>query len=187
MAQKAVKMMQKAGVDVGVAFEECCCGGRAYQMGYQAEAIEQAKRNMAVLKKAGVKTLVTGCAECYHAFKVLYDKFGVKDDLEVFHASEYFAKLVKTGKLKAKKAVDMTVTYHDPCHLGRQGEPYIHWKGEQVPGQVIIFNPPKEFMRGTRGVYDPPRDLLKSIPGIKLVEMAQNQRICLVLRSRRRR
>ena len=171
VAQKAIKLMKKAGVNVGVAFEEHCCGGRAYQMGYQDEAIKQAKQNMEVLKKAGVKTLVTGCAECYFAFGILYDKFGVKGDLEVLHTSQYFAKMIKEGKIKPRKAVDMTVTYHDPCHLGRQGEPYIKWAGKRKPGQIIIFEPEKTFRRGYNGVYDAPREVLKSIPGLKLVEM----------------
>jgi Fe-S oxidoreductase len=175
VAQKAVKIMQKAGVDVGVAFEENCCGGRAYQMGYRDEAVIQAKRNVAALKKAGVKTLVTGCAECYFAFGILYDKFGVKGDLEVLHTSQYFARLVEEGKIKPQKAVNMTVTYHDPCHLGRQGEPFIAWSGKRIPGQVIIFDPPKEFRRGNKGVYEAPRDLLRSIPGLKMVEMARNR------------
>ena len=63
------------------------------------------------------------------------------------------------------------VTYHDPCHLGRLGEPYIHWEGKPIPGHIRIFDPPKEFRRGTFGVYEPPRDILKSIPGLKLIEM----------------
>jgi Fe-S oxidoreductase len=172
-AQNAIRLMHKAGIDVGVAFEEDCCGGRAYQMGYQEEAIKRAKKHMASLKKAGVRTLVTGCAECYHAFKVLYDKFEVKGNLEVLHTSEYFARLIQEGKLKPQKRVNLAVTYHDPCHLGRQGEPYINWKGKQIPGQIILFDPPKEFRRGTKGVYEPPRELLRSIPGLKLVEMAR--------------
>jgi Fe-S oxidoreductase len=171
VAQKAVKMMKKAGIDVGVAFEEHCCGGRAYQMGYQEEALAQAKRNMEVLKKAGVKTLVTGCAECYWAFGILYDKLGVKGDLEVMHTSQYFAKLIKAGKIKPRKAVEMTVTYHDPCHLGRQGEPYIKWEGKRKAGQIILFEPEKTFRRGYNGIYDAPREVLKSVPGLKLIEM----------------
>jgi Fe-S oxidoreductase len=171
VAQSTVKLMQKAGIDVGIAHEESCCGGRAYQMGYQEDAINQAKRNMNIIKKSGAKTIVTGCAECYHAFKVLYDKFGVKGNLEVLHTTEYFARLIKTGKLNPNKKVDLSVTYHDPCHLGRQGEPYVHWQGKRIPGQIILFDPPREFRRGTFGVYEPPRDVLKSIPGIKLVEM----------------
>ena len=60
----------------------------------------------------------------------------------------------------------MTVTYHDPCHLGRMGEPYIHWNGREVIDEIRTFDPPKEYRRGTYGVYEPPRDILKSIPGI---------------------
>jgi Fe-S oxidoreductase len=175
VAKSAVAMMQLAGVDVGISREESCCGGRAYQIGYQSEAIEQARRNMDEFKKAGVKALVTGCAECYYAFKILYDKFGLKDDLEVLHTSEYFSRLLREGKLKPSRPVNITVTYHDPCHLGRQGEPYIHWNGKRKPGQLIIFDPPKEFRRGNMGVYDAPRDVLKNIPGLKLVEMERHK------------
>jgi Fe-S oxidoreductase len=175
IAQQAIKLMQKANIDVGIAMEEPCCGGRAYQMGYQTEAIDKAKRNMEILNKSGAKTLVTGCAECYFAFKVLYDKFGIKGDFEILHTSEFFTRLVQQKKLKPAKKVNMTVTYHDPCHLGRQGEPYIHWKGHKVPGQLIVFDPPKEFRRGTKGVYEPPRNLLQSIPGLKMVEMVRHE------------
>ena len=171
VAQDTINLMYKAGIDVGIAYEESCCGGRGYQIGYREDAIKQAKRNMDIIKKSGAKTFVTGCAECYHAFKVLYDKFVVKGDLEVLHTSEYFDRLIQAGKLKPNKKVGLKVTYHDPCHLGRQGEPYINWQGKRVPGQIILFNPPKEFRRGTYGVYEPPRNVLKSIPGIKLVEM----------------
>jgi Fe-S oxidoreductase len=129
VAQNTVELLQKAGVDIGVAGDnESCCGGRAHEMGYKEDAVRQAEKNMAVYKKAGVKTLVTGCADCYHAFKILYDEFGLKGDLEVLHTTEYFARLIGEGKLKPDKTVNMTVTYHDPCHLGRLGEPYIHWE-----------------------------------------------------------
>ena len=172
VAQKTVDLLQKAGVNIGVAGDnESCCGGRAYEMGYKEDAIRQAEKNMAAYKKAGVKTLITGCADCYHAFKVLYDEFGLKGDLEVLHATEYLARLIREGKLTPDKTVNMTVTYHDPCHLGRLGEPYIHWEGRQIPGHIRIFDPPKEFRRGTYGIYEPPREILRSIPGVNLVEM----------------
>jgi Fe-S oxidoreductase len=175
VARATVNLMQKAGIDFGVAYEESCCGGRAYQMGYKNDAINQARRVAGIMKKAGVKTLVTGCAECFHAFSVLYDRFGVKGDLEVLHTSEYFDRLIKKGALKPTKRLDLTVTYHDPCHIGRQGEPYIHWEGKRIPGHIILFDPPKEFRRGTYGVYEPPRNVLESIPGVKLVEMERTR------------
>jgi Fe-S oxidoreductase len=174
LAKAAVKIFEKAGVNFGIAGDaETCCGGRAYQMGYQDDFLNQAKRNMAMIKKAGVKTLVTGCADGYQAFKVLYDKFDLKGDLEVLHITEYIARLIKSGQLKPNKKVNLTVTYHDPCYLGRLGEPWIHWKGTKVPGDRFVFDPPKEYRRGTKGVYEPPRDVLKAIPGVKLTEMTR--------------
>jgi Fe-S oxidoreductase len=172
VAKATVDLMQKAGVNFGIAGEnESCCGGRAYQMGYKEDFLKQAKKNMEMIKESGVKTLVTGCADGYNAFKVLYDKFELKGSLEVLHTTEYFARLIKDGKLKPTKKVDIKVTYHDPCRLGRLGEPWIHWKGKEVPEPVRLYDPPREFMRGTYGIYEPPRDVLKSIPGVKLVEM----------------
>ncbi|MFC2038855.1 (Fe-S)-binding protein [Chloroflexota bacterium] len=172
IARSTISLMKKAGVDVGIGGnDEACCGGRAYQMGYKEDFLRQAKQNMEMFKKAGVETLVTGCADGYQAFKVLYDKFGLIGDIEVLHTSEYFSRLVKEGKLKPAKHVAETVTYHDPCYLGRMGEPYIHWDGVEIPGHIRIFDPPKEYRRGTYGVYQPPRDLLNSIPGLKVVEM----------------
>jgi Fe-S oxidoreductase len=176
VARSSISLMQKAGIDIGIAgAKEKCCGGRIYQMGYKADFLQQAKNNMERIKQSGAKTLVTGCAECYHAFKVLYDKFELKGDLEVLHTTEYFARLIQEGKLELKKKIDLRIAYHDPCHLGRLGEPYIHWKGKQIPGHIRLFDPPKEFRRGTYGVYDPPREVLKRIPGMKLMEMARTK------------
>ena len=172
LARSTVTLLQKGGVTIGIGGDnESCCGGRAYQMGYKEDFLRQAERNMELFKKSGAKRLVTGCADGYHAFKVLYDKFGLKGDLEVLHTTEYLARLIKEGKLKPTKKVDIRVTYHDPCHLGRLGEPHLHWQGKEVPGHIRLFDPPKEFRRGTYGIYEPPRDVLKSIPGLKLVEM----------------
>lgn len=174
LAKATVKILQKAGVNFGIAGDaETCCGGRAYQMGYEKDFLNQAKKNMAMIKKAGVKTVVTGCADGYQAFKVLYDKYELKGDLKVLHISEYIDKLIRDGKLKPKKKVNLSVTYHDPCRLGRLGEPWIHWNGKKVPGDRFVFDPPKEYRRGTKGIYEPPRDVLKSIPGVKLTEMTR--------------
>jgi Fe-S oxidoreductase len=171
-ARATVALLQRAGVDLAIAGEsELCCGGRAYQMGYKEDFFKTAKQNMERMKKSGVKTLVTGCADCYHAFKVLYDRFDLKGDLEVLHSTEYLDRFIKAGRLKPIKKVVSSVTYQDPCGLGRKGEPYIHWEGKEIPGHRRLFDPPKTFRRGTYGVYQPPRDVLKSIPGLKVSEM----------------
>ncbi len=79
LAKAAVRLLKKAGVDFGIAGEaETCCGGRAYQMGYKEDFLNQARKNMEMIKKTGVETLVTSCADGYQAFKVLYDKYELK-------------------------------------------------------------------------------------------------------------
>jgi len=156
----AVKLLQEAGVDVGIAGkEETCCGGRAYEMGYQGELTKYAENNVELLRTAGVKTLVTCCADCYYSFKVLYDKIGKRGDLEVWHITEYLWKLVREGRLRLGKELNLKVTYHDPCHLGRKAEAWLVQKGEVKRGEV----------------YEPPRELLRSLPGVELVEMRRNR------------
>jgi Fe-S oxidoreductase len=174
LARATAKILQKAGVDFGIAGDaETCCGGRAYQMGYKEDFLNQAKKNMDVIKKAGVKTVITSCADGYQSFKVLYDQFNLKGNLEVFHISEYVDRLIKDERLKPRKKIGLTVTYHDPCRLGRLGEPWIHWEGKKIPGDRFVFDPPKVYRRGTYGVYEPPRDVLRSIPGVRLTEMTR--------------
>jgi Fe-S oxidoreductase len=172
VAKATVSLLTKADIDVGIAgANEVCCGGRAYQMGYMQDFMNQAKKNLEMFKQSGAEIVVTSCADGYQAFKVLYEKCGMKPDVEVLHITEYLDRLIKEGKLKPGKKVNMRVTYHDPCRLGRLGEPYIPWAGKEIPGHVRLFDPPREFMRGTYGVYEPPRNILKSIPGLQLVEM----------------
>jgi len=172
VARGTLNLLQKADVDFGIAGErESCCGGRAYEMGYKSDFLRQAEYNMELFKRSGAEIVITGCSDCYYAFKVLYDKFGMKGGLEVLHTTEYLDRLIKEKKLNPTKTVTAKITYHDPCHLGRLGESYIHWEGKEIPGHIRIFDPPKEFRRGTYGVYEAPREILKSIPGLKLVEM----------------
>ena len=174
LAQATARILQKAGVNFGIAGDaEVSSGDRAYQMGYEKDFLNQAKKNMDYIRKHGIKKVITADAESYQAFKVLYDKYKLRGDLQVLHITEYLEQLVQEGKLKPKNPVDLNVTYHDPCHLGRLGEPWVHWEGKKVPGDRFVFDPPKQYRRGTRGVYDAPRNVLNSIPGLKLTEMSR--------------
>lgn len=171
-ARAAVTLLQKAGVDIGILGErEMCCAGRIYSMGYRDEFNRFARANINAWAKAGVKTVVTSCSDGYHAFKRLYPRLGSR--VEVLHTVELLDRLIKEGKLKFRKKIPMVVTYHDPCHLGRQGEPYIPWEGveKKIKGQIIVYEPKKPRYNGAWGIYDPPRDILRSIPGVELVEM----------------
>jgi Fe-S oxidoreductase len=151
VARTAVTLLQNAGVDVGImGKDETCCGGKAYEMGYQGELTKYAESNIEAWTNAGVKTVITTCSDGYYTFKHLYPELGSK--FEVLHIVEFIDRLIKEGKLKFTKTIPMTVTYHDPCHLGRRDHVY-------VPGEAIM------------GIYDSPRDIIKSIPGVELVEM----------------
>jgi len=171
-ARKTVELLQEAGMTVGILGEhEMCCGGRLYSMGYKDDFARLAKANMNAWARAGVKTVITSCADCYHAFKRLYPRLGSR--VEVLHTVEVLDQLISQGKIKFSREVPLTVTYHDPCHLGRQGEPYIPWEGveKKFKGQIVVYEPNKPRYNGAWGVYDPPRNVLKSIPGLRLVEM----------------
>jgi Fe-S oxidoreductase len=172
VARTAINLLRQAGVDIGImGKDESCCGGRAYQMGYREEFTKSAKDNIDAWKNAGVRTVVTSCSDGYFAFKRLYPELGSR--VEVLHTVEFIDRLIKEEKLQLTKSIPMTVTYHDPCHLGRQGEPYVPWDGNEkkILNQVVTYEPPKPRYNGAWGIYDPPRDILKSIPGLKLVEM----------------
>lgn len=151
IAHTALNLLQRAGVDVGImGQDETCCGGRPYEMGYQGEFTKYAESTMEAWRNAGVKTVVTSCSDGYWAFKRLYPTLGSK--FEVLHMVEFIDRLIQQGRLKFSKAIPMTVTYHDPCHLGRRDAVY-------VPGAPIM------------GIYDAPREIIKSIPGVELIEM----------------
>lgn len=173
VARTAASVLKQAGVDMGILGDaEVCCGSRAYSLGYRQDFDQVARINIEALAKAGVKTLVTPCSDCYWAFKRLYpDKAGAT--FEVLHTVELIDRLIQQGTIRFGKSVPMTVTYHDPCHLGRQGEPYVPWNGVTTKafGNITKHVPPKPRYNGASGVYDAPRRILNAIPGLKLVEM----------------
>jgi len=172
VAKIAVTVLKNAGVDIGtMGKDENCCGGRAYEMGYKGEFMKYAQSNIEAWTNAGVKTVVTSCSDGYWAFKRLYPEVGFK--FEILHTVEFVDRLIKQGKLKFTRTIPKIVTYHDPCHLGRQGEPYVPWKGieKRILGQMLVHEPKKPRYNGAYGIYDPPRYILNSIPGLELVEM----------------
>lgn len=177
VARLSIRILQEAGVDVGIfGAAEHCCGGRAYGMGYREDLDRSAKHNLRAWQNAGVKTVVTPCSDCFHAFKRIYPA-EAGSGIEVLHMVQVVDRLVKEGKLAFTKAVPMTVTYHDPCHLGRQGEDDVPWDGKEkkIFGQAVAYDPPRPRYSGAFGVYEPPRDVLKAIPGLRLVEMERNR------------
>ena len=144
-----IHLMRAADVNVGImGNEETCCGGRAYEIGYLGEFTKYAEHCLETFNGLGVSKVVTSCSDGYGTFKSLYPKVDIKMGFEVLHVVEYIAQLIQEGRIQFTEDIPMKVTYHDPCHLGRHLSP---------------------------GVYEPPRSILKSLPGIELVEMDRNR------------
>jgi len=115
---------------------------------------EIAKHNVAAIQKKGAKKVLFACAGCFRAASIDWPRaLGMKKlPFEVVHITEFLADLIKQDKVKWVKPINKTVTYHDPCHLGRHV-----------------------------GVFDAPRYVLTHIPGVKFVEMdriKEFQRCC---------
>jgi len=154
MPKTAARLLRKADIDVGILGErERCCGNPSLRIGDLDQFTAFAKENIKLFNELGVEKVVCTCPFCYSTFKRDYPEVGDKMNFEVVHILELVDQLIKEGKLKLTKEVNLLATYHDPCHLGRLSGPGVSGIGN--------FS----------GVYEQPRDILKSIPGVKLVEM----------------
>jgi Fe-S oxidoreductase len=174
IARATARILMHTHTDFMVRQDETCCGYLLFSTGQMDAFRKQADKNMEMLKKSGAKTVFVSCAEGYKTWKVDYPKILGKStdtmDFKVIHIVEYIDKLITDGTLKFKKEIPMKVTYHDPCNLGRLSEPWWHWEGTYQ--RYGIPDPPKNFRRdGHAGIYEPPRNILRNIPGIEIVEM----------------
>jgi len=172
LAQNVAELLHRTGTPFMLLDDEWCCGHPLFDTGQTELARTMMEHNLKAIADSGAKIIITGDADCYKTLKVDYPKLLGRstEDMPytVLHIVEYIDALVKESKLKFTRTVPMTVTYHDPCNLGRLGEPWYHWEPEYLPPNIAVN---KIWRRGEKGVYQPPRDILKSIPGINLVEM----------------
>ena len=147
--RSVVQILKGAGVDFTLlGDDEWCCGFPLLSSGMKDEAKKLADHNIDAVNKKGAKVLIASCPSCYHTWKHEYPKISDKKaGFEIMHLSQYLLKLIKDKKVKLKP-LNIRVSYHDPCDLGRNSE-----------------------------VYDEPRKVIESIPGVEFIELEANKNL----------
>ncbi len=123
VSRALVKTMRAAQVSFGIlGNDERCNCEVARRVGEEGRFQQSAMELIDVLNKRGVKKIVTQCPHCYNTFKNEYSRFGGK--FEVMHHTQLIAQLLREGRLKLARRMEQTVTFHDPCYLGRYNDEY---------------------------------------------------------------
>lgn len=139
-AKKTFDILQRFGVTLLP--DEHCCASPLLRTGFREDAEKVMQHNLEQIRKVGAHTIITSCAGCYTTLKNNYP-----EELKVISLPEFLAEHLEELNLKK---FDLTVTYHDPCHLGRHNK-----------------------------VYDAPRKVIQSICTLKeMKNIKENARCC---------
>ena len=140
------EVLHAAGVGFTVlGGEEWCCGYPLEAAGYVAEARTFREHNVRAIVDLGVRVLVTACPSCHHVFASEAGETLRAAGVRILHATQFLLEAVERGRLTPGELA-ATATFHDPCDLGRN-----------------------------HGIYDEPRELLRRIPGLTLVELERSR------------
>ncbi len=151
VAQATVELLDRAGVSFTyLGTDEACCGIPMKVAGRWNVFEEIYEHNVAEARKRGAKTIVTSCPACGLVWKEMYANLaaerGEPYEFEVKHYSEIIAEAIADGRITFDHEVKKRLTFHDSCHMGR-----------------------------AQGNYEPPREMIKAIPGVEYVEMEHNR------------
>ncbi|MFH1951739.1 MAG: heterodisulfide reductase-related iron-sulfur binding cluster [Pseudomonadota bacterium] len=143
IARSFSRILQIADVNFGIlGKKEPCCGDIARRVGELGLFEEQKEGCEELFDKYDISEVVTSSPHCFHTFKNEYREA----PFSARHYTLVLRELMAQGKLQFKKKVEATVTYHDPCYLGRHNR-----------------------------IFDEPREIIRAIPGLRLVEMTHHR------------